>query len=284
MRCDRFAGELRWENRLFMPTAKLPTRRVVKPWGVQALPPPFVPDSDERIGEIWFEPPPGCPLLVKYLFTSERLSIQVHPDDRQARARGLAAGKEECWYILAAEPGAQLGIGTVRPLDGDALTSAAQSGALEQQMQWHDVAVGMFFHIPAGTVHAIGGGVTLIEIQQNSDVTYRLYDYGRPRALHLEDGAAVAQAVLMPIQLQQMIDPNKSTSLPDSDYLGVAHVVGNDVAPLADLGSDMMLVPLDGALTVDNVVAVPGECLWSTAAAVITVGDDARFLAGWFKG
>ena len=123
----------------------LDTISVEKPWGVTALPPPFAASPSGRIAEIWFDPPEGCPLLVKYLFTSERLSIQVHPNDRQARERGLAAGKEECWYILAAEPGATLGIGTQRPLDGKALRDAALSGEIENLMEWHPVEAGMFF-------------------------------------------------------------------------------------------------------------------------------------------
>lgn len=267
-----------------MTTVKLPTLRVEKPWGVAALPPPFSSDGKQRIGEIWFDPPADCPLLVKYLFTSERLSIQVHPDDEQARARGLAAGKEECWYVLAARPGAKLGIGTVRPLDRRALSAAAQSGALEQLMQWHDVAAGMFFHIPAGTVHAIGGGVTLIEIQQNSDVTYRLFDYGRPRTLHLDDGSAVARAEPMAAQLRQMVDPAVSQGLLASEHLGVAHIAKGDLAPLAAACGKMMLIPLDGALSVDGIVALPGECLCMTRSDALAVDPDARFLAGWFKG
>jgi mannose-6-phosphate isomerase len=97
---------------------KLATRQVEKPWGRAVLPAPFRNPGSEKIGEIWFEAEtgPALPLMVKYLFTSEKLSIQVHPSDAEAQAMGLASGKEECWLVLDAEPGACLGIGTLRPL------------------------------------------------------------------------------------------------------------------------------------------------------------------------
>ncbi|WP_293969485.1 class I mannose-6-phosphate isomerase [Sphingopyxis sp.] len=128
------------------------------------------------------------------------------------RARGEAAGKEECWFILEAELGSTLGIGTVRPLGAAKLRAAALSGAIEDLMESHALTAAMFFHIPPGTVHAIGGGISLIEIQQKSDVTYRLYGYGRPRELHLGDGTAVARAVPMLPSLQTAI-PRQSTVL-----------------------------------------------------------------------
>jgi mannose-6-phosphate isomerase len=266
-----------------MTPQKLDTIRVEKPWGVTDLPPPFISRSDRRIGEIWFDPPPGCPLLVKYLFTSERLSIQVHPDDRQARERGLPAGKEECWYILAAEAGAQLGIGTRRPLDESELREAALSGELEELMQWHSVEAGMFFHVPAGTVHAIGAGVSLVEIQQNSDVTYRLFDYGRPRELHLADGASVAAAAPMFAGLRQTVDASASVRLLDSHHLAIAHIAAGDFSPLQEADGGMMLVPLEGEIRAGGIPARAGECLWAENGGEVDASGGTRFLAGWFK-
>ena len=161
----------------------LPVRLVEKPWGRDRLPAPFVAPEGKRIGEIWFEPAAALDdLLVKYLFASENLSVQVHPDDTQALAAvGRSEGKEECWLITACEPGARIGIGFKEPLESEALRSAALDGSIEARMAWFDVVPGDFFYIPANTVHAIGAGCSLIEIQQNSDITYRLYDYGRPR-------------------------------------------------------------------------------------------------------
>lgn len=171
---------------------KLEARMVEKPWGRAKLPPPFGDTGGRRIGEIWFEGPAGLPLLAKYIFTSEKLSIQVHPDDAAARARGLPRGKSECWFILEAEPGAVLGLGLARETTREALRAAAEDGGIEALIDWVPVAAGDFFFVPAGTVHAIGAGIALLEFQQASDVTYRLYDYGRPRALHLDEALAVA--------------------------------------------------------------------------------------------
>jgi mannose-6-phosphate isomerase len=170
---------------------------VEKPWGRDDVPAAFAPPMGQRIGEIWYQSADGAPmsLLVKWLFTSEKLSIQVHPSDTEALARGRESGKEECWYIVDAQPGATLGIGTVRSLEKDELRAASLSGEIEGLMDWKPVRPGDYFYIPAGTVHAIGAGVTLVEVQQYADITYRIYDYGRPRDLHLDDGVAVANAV-----------------------------------------------------------------------------------------
>jgi len=176
-------------------SGKLPIKQVEKPWGVETLPAPFTAPAGQKIGEVWFEPPPELPeMLVKYIFTSEALSVQVHPSDAQTEAKGLGRqGKEECWVILQAEPGAKLGIGFDKPIDAEAMRAAALDGSIEHLMTWHTVSPGDFFYIPANTVHAIGAGISLIEVQQNSDITYRLYDYGRPRELHLDESVAIAK-------------------------------------------------------------------------------------------
>ncbi len=174
-------------------------KRVAKPWGRRDLPAPFapVPTEQEPVGEIWFSHPEfaEAELLVKYLFTSEKLSIQVHPDDEAARSAGFVRGKDEAWIILEAEPDATIGLGLREPISRDALEAAALDGSIEQLVDWRPVTAGDVFYSPAGTVHAIGPGLKLIEVQQNVDLTYRLYDYNRPRELHLEDGIAVAQPV-----------------------------------------------------------------------------------------
>jgi mannose-6-phosphate isomerase len=180
-----------------MSAVRLDTKYVAKPWGRTDLPAHFPDGAGERIGEVWFDGAAGqdLPLLVKYIFTSDRLSVQVHPDDAQAAALGVAGGKSECWLILDAVPDARLGMGTTNALDAATLRAAALDGSIEQLMDWKPVRAGDFFYIPAGTVHAIGGGISLVEVQQNNDVTFRLFDYGRPRALHLDDGVAVSRAV-----------------------------------------------------------------------------------------
>jgi len=131
------------------------------------------------------------PLLVKLLFPAEKLSVQVHPDDAQARALGETRGKTECWYVLEAEPGAAVALGLKPGVDVAAVKAAVADGTMEALMEWVPVSVGDMLFVDAGTVHAIGPGVVLLETQQTSDVTYRLYDYGRPRELHLEKGLQV---------------------------------------------------------------------------------------------
>jgi mannose-6-phosphate isomerase len=163
-----------------------------KIWGTTALSPWF-PDSREKIGEVWFlsggEP---LPILVKFIFTSDRLSVQVHPNDDYARIHENSRGKTEMWHILRAEPGASIALGLRSEVSGETLRAAAVSGEIESLLNWVPVAPGDTFFTPAGTIHAIGAGIALCEIQQQSDVTYRLYDYGRPRELHLDRAIAVA--------------------------------------------------------------------------------------------
>jgi mannose-6-phosphate isomerase len=170
-------------------------KHVERIWGRRDLAGPFAPPPElagRPIGEIWYEAPAGAELLVKYLFTAERLSIQVHPDDAAARALGHERGKDEAWYVIAAEPGATIGLGLTHEVSPEELRAAALDGSIEQLLDWRPVAAGEIFYSPAGTVHAIGGGLSLVEIQQNLDLTYRLYDYGRPRELHLGEAVAVA--------------------------------------------------------------------------------------------
>ncbi|RYY22799.1 MAG: phosphoheptose isomerase, partial [Sphingomonadales bacterium] len=167
---------------------RLETIVVEKPWGRTDIPDAFGDFGGRRIGEIWFSHPAGeaAPIMVKFLFTSERLSIQVHPDDEAARAAGFPRGKEECWLILDAEPGAELGVGLNTETTREALRNAALDGTIVDMIDWRPSKANDFVYNRAGTIHAIGGGLTVVEVQQNVDCTYRLYDYGRPRELHLD--------------------------------------------------------------------------------------------------
>lgn len=128
------------------------------------------------------------PLLIKFLFPRDKLSVQVHPDDQAAAAVGQPCGKTECWYVLKAEAGSQIGLG-LRPGTSKAeVERAIREVRMEQLLNWIDVREGDLIYVDAGTVHAIGPGAVIVETQQNSDTTYRLYDYGRPRELHIEPG------------------------------------------------------------------------------------------------
>ena len=270
----------------FAPMINLAPLLVDKPWGMARLPAPFVAPQDRCIGEIWFEAASQeavSPLLVKYLFTSEKLSIQVHPDDEQARARGHPSGKEECWYILDAKPGARLGIGTIRPLGRSELHSAALNGELERLIQWHPVQADMMFHIPPGTIHAIGPGITLLEVQQASDITYRLYDYGRPRELHLVDGTAVADARPFPARCQLLVDRARSALLLEANHFKIAHITDDNRPIEVDQGENMLLIPLTGSLDVDGTQAAFGDCMLVQRKARFRLAPGSRALLAWSK-
>jgi mannose-6-phosphate isomerase len=172
---------------------------VRKPWGVADLHPwSSIDGSGEAIGELWFQradknaPIPA--LLLKLLFTSEPLSIQVHPDDAFARSIGLPNGKTEAWYILSALPGARIAVGLKRHLTPQQLRASIKDGSIAGLAQWRSVRRGDVIFVPAGTIHAIGAGIMLAEIQQHSDATFRLFDYGRQRELHEERAVAVSDA------------------------------------------------------------------------------------------
>jgi mannose-6-phosphate isomerase len=127
-------------------------------------------------------------LLMKILFPREKLSVQVHPDDAMAREHGEPHGKTECWYALEADPGAGVSLGLRPGTTTEQVRSAIEDHTLENLLGWLPVEKGDMIFVDAGTVHAVHPGVVLLETQQNSDMTYRLYDYGRPRELHLENG------------------------------------------------------------------------------------------------
>jgi mannose-6-phosphate isomerase len=170
-----------------------------KPWGSLDLRPwSEASTTDGPIGELWFERPdhaaPETALLLKLLFTTEPLSIQVHPDDAFARSIGLTSGKTEAWYILSAIAGAEVAVGLNYPRSAVELRTAITDGTIANIVHWHPVHQGDVVVIPAGTIHAIGAGIVLAEIQQHSDATFRLFDYGRQRELHIEKAVAVATA------------------------------------------------------------------------------------------
>jgi mannose-6-phosphate isomerase len=241
----------------------LETRTVEKPWGRDTLPAPFVAPEGKRIGEIWFEPPRDLPqLLVKYIFTSEKLSVQVHPTDEQTEARGLGRqGKSECWVVIDAEPGAKLGIGFNRPIDPQAMRAAAQDGSIEGLLTWHEVKPGDFFYIPSNTVHAIGGGVSVIEVQQNSDITYRLYDYGRPRELHLDDGIAVSKGMPYDMHCHSVLPEHGDARLVDGPHFCLDWIDGlPDEATARRYLGCLLVIPKSGTACVEDEPVAPGQC------------------------
>ena len=149
--------------------------------------------TGERTGKKLGEMVGEFPLLVKMLFPNDKLSVQVHPNDAEAQAIGQERGKTECWYVLEAQPGAAVALGLKAGVTLEALRVSAADGTMEGLVEMVPVSVGDMVFVDAGTVHAIGPGVVLLEVQQTCDITYRLYDYGRPRELHLEKGLAVTK-------------------------------------------------------------------------------------------
>jgi mannose-6-phosphate isomerase len=242
----------------------LPIREVAKPWGRERLPAPFDATRPDKIGEIWFEPPPELDrLLVKYIFTSEALSVQVHPSDEQTEDRGMGKqGKEECWLIIDAEPGAALGIGFDVPIGEDAMRAASLDGSIEELLTWHPVRRGDFFYIPANTVHAIGAGISLIEVQQNSDITYRLYDYGRPRELHLDEGVAVARGEPHAAELRRHLPERGSEQLVDGPYFRLDRIEGApDAGVRARYGeAPLLVIPFDAPVGIGGSQVAPAAC------------------------
>jgi mannose-6-phosphate isomerase len=194
-----------------------------RPWGVRDLRPIYTKIVKEPIGEAWLTWEDSCiangpfagqtlgaiaqeyrrdlvgsvavyedrfPLLVKFLFPAEKLSVQVHPDDAGAQRVGQPYGKTECWYVLQADPGAQVALGLKPGTTLEELETSIGENRAEELLNWINVSAGDMLYVAAGTVHTIGGGMILVETQQSSDITYRLYDYGRGRELHIKDGIA----------------------------------------------------------------------------------------------
>lgn len=226
---------------------RLPTRQVEKVWGSTRVPPEFGCEPEKSIGEIWFEPHSALShLLVKFLFTRQKLSVQVHPSDENA-LQG-EAGKEECWLVLDAEPDAKLAIGFKQEISSSDMMVAAREGTIEDLLEWHHAIPGRFYYLPAGTVHAIGAGISLLEIQQASDTTFRLYDYGRGRDLHLERAGQVAERGPYD-KATHIAQPAGDAVLVDGPQFRVERVVGlpsDETRKRFEHG--LLAVPLGGTL------------------------------------
>lgn len=260
-------------------------RAARKPWGRRDLPSPFGrwADGTESIGEIIFDPPDGSDpeLLVKFLFTAEKLSIQVHPDDCAALDEGARRGKDEAWIVLAADPNATIGIGLTREVSDQALRQAVADGSIEQLVDWRPVFAGDCFYSPAGTIHAIGAGLSLVEIQQNCDVTYRLYDYGRARELHVDEAIAVSRrAPAGPAQEGFDIAPAR-TRLAGGPAFQVERLKGPMRSRLSPPNKGLWLVLLEGAAYVDDRPLNPGEVWWVDQACSLRLAADADLILAY---
>jgi mannose-6-phosphate isomerase len=167
------------------------------------------------------------PLLLKFLFPHEKLSVQVHPDDEQARRVGQPWGKTECWYVAHAKAGAQIALGLKPGVSVAQLEQAIHEKRAEEVLNWLNVFTGDMIYVCGGTVHTLGPGSVIVETQQQSDTTYRLYDYGRPRELHLKEGLAAVRLngasgkVLRPAPAQVAGSSNRRAPLVAAPYFVV---------------------------------------------------------------
>lgn len=263
---------------------KLTTRRIEKVWGRHRLSPWFTdaPEGGEPVGEIWYEmpdvPADAPELLVKFLFTSEKLSIQVHPDDAAARAAGYPRGKDEAWVVLDVEPHATIGLGLTRQATREELRAGALDGSIEALVDWRPAKAGDVIYSPAGTVHALGPGLAIVEIQQNVDLTYRLYDYGRPRELHLDAGIAVSD----PEPFTRVDTPRElgegRTQLVDGPAFRLERWRGGGDAKVE---GPAWLVALAGGGLIDGDAFGAGEVWYSEGGAKLERAGDSELLVAY---
>jgi mannose-6-phosphate isomerase len=268
-----------------------------KVWGTTHLSPWFA-DAAVPIGEVWFTADDnrtatgetlralmeqhgasllgtsvmpgfnGCfPILTKFIFTSGKLSVQVHPEDQYAQRHENSPGKTEMWYLLRVQEGGSLALGFRESLTPERLRESALSGEIESLLQWWPVKEGETYFTPPRTVHAIGGGLGLVEIQQNSDITYRLYDYGRPRPLHLEKGVAVASLEPHPGPSQPVPVSENVQLLAHCPYFATELLVlPEEYEYTADPERFHLLVAIEGSGTLGEEPLEPGQ-VWLIPAS-----------------
>lgn len=252
-----------------------------KPWGsTDLLPWAAAPANGDAIGELWFEradaAAPKSALLLKLLFTTEPLSIQVHPDDSFARSIGLPNGKTEVWYILSTKPGAQVAIGLKHPLSSTELRASIEDGSVAGNVQWRTVREGDVISVPAGTIHAIGAGIVLAEIQQQSDATFRLFDYGRRRELHIDNAVAVARTGPADSQPPSQKLTEARTALIVSPYFVLEHLdlPANSIWTL-DAPKETWVLVLGGHARIGSTDASSGNAVFVEAdRAAIEAGAE----------
>lgn len=289
-----------------------------RPWGTQDLS-PIYPNHrfEQKIGESWLtgdeckvangplqgktlsqlseehqrdmvgeaaRDPKRFPLLLKFLFPHEKLSVQVHPDDTQALRVGQPWGKTECWYVAHAKPGAQIALGLKPGVTAAQLEEAIHQNRAEEVLNWVNVFAGDMIYVAGGTVHTLGPGSIIVETQQQSDMTYRLYDYGRPRELHLKDGLAAVKEnvksgkVLRPAP-EQISSKNRRAPLVSAPYFVVEMFEAKDPLQLAvhdDSGrsSAQILVAVEGCGVIEAAGFEPVTLAKGDAVVIpASVGD-----------
>jgi mannose-6-phosphate isomerase len=257
------------------PAAKAVPRAVPKPWGRKDLNPWYRQDGKAGlVGEIWFERPaatgsdsPASSLLLKLLFTNEPLSIQVHPDDAYARSIGLPHGKAEAWYILTASPQAVIALGLTDAITPEALRGAVLDGSIADRVRWRRVSAGDAYYVAPGTIHSLGPGVVLLEVQQRSDATFRLFDFGRQRAMHADEAmAAASESQDARQEPRQRLDRERTVLVASPHF--VLELVELPPATSWELNAmtETWVFVLDGSAKVGPLTAVTGDALTMDAS------------------
>lgn len=225
---------------------------------------------DELVGETVFEKFGNeFPLLVKLLDANEWLSIQVHPNDEIAKARGLSGGKTEMWYIIHAEPDAQLITGFRERISKFELQQLIQQKRIQEVLNYESVQTGDVFYMPAGRIHSLGPGIVLAEIQQSSDTTYRIYDWdrvdenGQSRQLHLDEALdAIDFNLYAEYKTKYTLIPNKTSHLVRSPYfttnlLSINRTIEKD---FGYIDSFVILLAVEGEVQIGDVTGVYSLC------------------------
>lgn len=234
-----------------------------KPWGMRSSSLFAGFSHDDAMGELRFTPPAALPsLLVKYLCAAQDLSVQIHPTAAQARRMELgASGKDECWIILHAETGARIGLGLRQSIGRDEFAAAIKDGSIIDLLETIPVKAGDFFYIPANTIHTVGAGIILLEIQQNCDITFRLHDFGRARALHLAECIACARLVRHALCYRRKAALAKSSELIAGPYFSVYAICNADTGPVHHHpGGPLLVLPLTGGAAIGATRLSSGEC------------------------
>jgi mannose-6-phosphate isomerase len=289
-----------------------------RPWGTHDLS-PIYPNRkfEEKIGEAWLtgddckiangplsgqtlaqvsekyqrelvgdaaRDPRRFPLLLKFLFPHEKLSVQVHPDDEQARRANQPWGKTECWYVAHAKHGAQVALGLKPGINVAQLESAIHEKHAEDMLNWLNVYTGDMIYVSGGTVHTLGPGSVIVETQQQSDTTYRLYDYGRPRELHLKEGLAAVKVqvrsgkVVRPAPAQILGGNSRHAALVAAPYFVVDMFEMKDTQDLSTRdesgkSSAQILVAVEGCGVVE---AAEGEAVTLAKGDAVVVPASAE--------
>lgn len=225
-----------------------------------------------------FDPADGLPLLVKLLDANDWLSVQVHPNDEQAKAlEGDPRGKTEAWIILATDPNAKLVIGMQSGTTQQAMADAIRDNTVEEMLEYAIVAAGDVLYMPANTVHAIGPGIVLYEVQQSSNITYRLYDWGRmgldgtPRELHIEKGVQVSNLDELP----KVAHPTDDLMVAGDYFQTQRHVVDSTSIDLRTNGAFHSITCIEGTVRIEHPLEIVELQLGQTALIPATLGDYA---------